>query len=60
MLTAKRRKSRTSVNACLDCLVQALESNLKVFNKYAYCQVALYGKDFRTAGMDTLQLFREK
>ncbi|RHY30086.1 hypothetical protein DYB32_004635 [Aphanomyces invadans] len=60
LLTTKRRKSRTTVNACLECIVGALETHLKAFNKYAYCQVALYGKDFRTAGNDTLQLFREK
>ncbi|KAF0686836.1 Aste57867_21396 [Aphanomyces stellatus] len=60
LLSAKRRKSRNSVNACLECLVGLLETHLRSFNKYAYCQVALYGKDFRTAGTDTLQLFREK
>ncbi|KDO25215.1 hypothetical protein SPRG_20793 [Saprolegnia parasitica CBS 223.65] len=60
LLTAKRRKSRGSVNACLDCLVGALESNLKIFNKYAYVQVALYGKSLYDAGLDTMLLFREK
>ncbi|CAK5237080.1 unnamed protein product [Aphanomyces euteiches] len=60
LLSAKRRKGRSTVNACLECLVTALETHLRAWNKYAYCQVALYGKDFQTAGTDTLQLFREK
>ncbi|OQR81102.1 hypothetical protein ACHHYP_16762 [Achlya hypogyna] len=60
LLSAKRRKARSSINACLDWLVGALETNLKIFNKYAYVQVALYGKSFYDAGLDTMLLFREK
>ncbi|RQM16315.1 hypothetical protein B5M09_001150 [Aphanomyces astaci] len=59
LLTTKRRKGG-GANACLECIAGALDTHLRAFNKFAYCQVALYGKDFRTAGADTLQLFREK
>lgn len=61
LLSAPRRKaSGSSANACLECLVALVKRNALYFNKFAFCQVALYGKDFRTAGADTLRLFRDR
>ncbi|KAF1318180.1 Ctl protein, partial [Globisporangium splendens] len=60
LLSTQRRKSNSSANACLECLVSLVKRNLQYFNKFAFCQVALYGKDFRTAGSDTMRLFRDR
>lgn len=62
LLSTKRRKvgSGGSANACLECVVRLVKHNLLYFNKFAFCQVALYGKDFRSAGRDTLRLFRDR
>jgi hypothetical protein len=64
LLSTQRRKAiggnRSSANACLECLVELVKRNVLYFNKYAFCQVALYGKDFRTAGSDTMRLFRDR
>ncbi|TYZ59550.1 hypothetical protein PybrP1_009583 [[Pythium] brassicae (nom. inval.)] len=64
LLSTKRRKAGggggSSANACLECVVRLVKHNLLYFNKFAFCQVALYGKDFRTAGRDTRQLFRDR
>ncbi|KAJ0403833.1 hypothetical protein ATCC90586_000499 [Pythium insidiosum] len=34
--------------------------NMQFFNKFAFCQVAMYGKDFQTAGYDTMRVFRDR
>jgi hypothetical protein len=60
LLSTQRRKSNSSANACLECLVSLVKRNLRYFNKFAFCQIALYGKDFRTAGSDTMRLFRDR
>ncbi|KAL4147278.1 hypothetical protein PRNP1_011034 [Phytophthora ramorum] len=60
LLSTPRRKAKGSANACLEFLVKLVMRNMQYFNKYAFCQVALYGKDFRLAGTDTMQLFRDR
>lgn len=60
LLSTPRRKSRGSVNACLECMIKIVKRNMEYFNKFAFCQVAIYGKDFRTAGVDTMRLFRDR
>ncbi|KAE8879857.1 hypothetical protein PF005_g7364 [Phytophthora fragariae] len=60
LLSTPRRKARGSANAFLEFLVKLVMRNMQYFNKYAFCQVALYGKDFRLAGSDTMQLFRDR
>ncbi|KAI9916539.1 hypothetical protein PsorP6_017213 [Peronosclerospora sorghi] len=60
LLSTRRRKTTGSANACLECLVKLVMRNMQYFNKYAFCQVAIYGKDFRLAGSDTMQLFRNR
>uniref|UniRef100_A0AAV1V1G8 Choline transporter-like protein n=1 Tax=Peronospora matthiolae TaxID=2874970 RepID=A0AAV1V1G8_9STRA len=60
LLSSPRRKARGSANACLEFLVKLVVRNMQYFNKYAFCQVALHGKDFWTAGTDTMHLFRDR
>ncbi|CAH0487325.1 unnamed protein product [Peronospora farinosa] len=60
LLSTPRRKAKGSANACLEFLVKLVMRNMQYFNKYAFCQIALYGKDFRLAGSDTMQLFRDR
>ncbi|KAF4322518.1 hypothetical protein JM18_002453 [Phytophthora kernoviae] len=60
LLSTPRRKAKGSANAFLAFLVKLVLRNMQYFNKYAFCQVALYGKDFRLAGTDTMHLFRDR
>jgi hypothetical protein len=45
---------------CLQCILSLIEDILEYFNTYAFAQVAIYGKDYCTAGKDTWQLFKSK
>ena len=43
--------------ACASCLVGCVERAMQFFNHWAFVQVALYGKDFRSAGRDAIRVF---
>ncbi|KAJ3054888.1 putative choline transporter, neither null mutation nor overexpression affects choline transport [Rhizophlyctis rosea] len=43
---------------CAECFLSCIESLLLYFNKYAFAQVAIYGKDFVTAAKATWQLVK--
>ncbi|GLE04996.1 hypothetical protein PINS_up013980 [Pythium insidiosum] len=60
LLSTPRRKGRRSPNACLECIIRFVTRNVQFFNKFAFCQVAIYGKDFQTAGYDTMRVFRDR
>jgi len=45
---------------CLECLVSMVEGLLEYFNKYAFTQVAVYGKDYCQAGKDTWELVKAR
>jgi hypothetical protein len=65
LTTARKRASmlrqrHKSTNACLEVLVRVVTKGVERFNVYTFCQVAIYGKDFRTAGRDVWQLFRQR
>lgn len=60
LLSAPRRKGRRSPNACLECIIKFVSNNIQYFNKYAFCHVAIYGKDFQSAGYDTMRVFRDR
>jgi hypothetical protein len=34
---------------CIQCLIGCIEDIMEYFNKYAFAQVAIYGKDYCTA-----------
>ncbi|KAJ3291793.1 putative choline transporter, neither null mutation nor overexpression affects choline transport [Borealophlyctis nickersoniae] len=46
--------------ACADCLLSFIEGLVQYFNKYAFTQVAIYGKDFKTAASDTWTLVKTR
>ncbi|DBA00301.1 TPA: hypothetical protein N0F65_001496 [Lagenidium giganteum] len=60
LMSTPRRKGSRSANACLECIIRLVQRNAQYFNKFAFCQVAIYGKDFQTAGYDSLVLFRAR
>ncbi|TDH69114.1 hypothetical protein CCR75_009481 [Bremia lactucae] len=60
LLSTPRRKAKTNGNAFLEFLVKFVTRHMMYFNKYAFCQVALYGKDFYSAGTDTMHLFQNR
>ena len=44
------------IKCCLRCFLVCLESLLRLFNKYAFTQVAIYGKDYLQAAKSTWTL----
>lgn len=48
------------IMCCLSCIVAWIEALIQLFNHFAFVQVAIYGKDFRTAAKDTWQLVQTK
>ncbi len=45
---------------CLDCCMAMIEGLAEYFNHYAFTQVAIYGKDYCTAGKDTWTLIKSR
>ncbi|KAF9933491.1 putative choline transporter, neither null mutation nor overexpression affects choline transport [Linnemannia zychae] len=45
---------------CASCLLSMLEGLFEIFNKFAYTQVAMYGKSFIHAAKDTWQLIKDR
>ena len=41
------------------CLLGVIERLLEIFNRYAFCYVAIYGTSMYTSGKNTLALFKE-
>ncbi|KAL4073935.1 plasma-membrane choline transporter-domain-containing protein [Scleroderma yunnanense] len=52
------------VEACLACcaelFVGCIESLVEYFNRYAYIEIALYGKPYLQAAKDTFRLFQDR
>lgn len=52
------------VEACLACcaefFVGCIENLVEYFNRYAYIEIALYGKTYIKAAKDTFRLFRDR
>jgi len=42
------------------CMLDCLERLVEYFNKWAFCYVGIYGKDFRSAGSAVFALFRDR
>ena len=54
-------RGRNSIAACLlICLLNCIERLLRVFNVYAFCHVALYGKDYVGAAKDVMDMFESR
>lgn len=45
---------------CLDCVLSWIDALAQYFNHYAFTQVAIYGKDYCTAGKDTWTLIKSR
>ncbi|KAF8522981.1 plasma-membrane choline transporter-domain-containing protein [Gautieria morchelliformis] len=45
---------------CAECFIGCIEWLVKYFNRYAYIEIALYGKPYITAAKDTWRLFRDR
>lgn len=60
----ERRRGGNMVALCClcfaSCILRCIEDALEYLNEYAFCQVALYGKDFVTAGKDALAMFKHR
>ncbi|KAF8844322.1 DUF580-domain-containing protein [Paxillus ammoniavirescens] len=52
------------VEACLACcaglFVSCIESLVEYFNRYAYIEIALYGKPYIRAAKDTFRMFKDR
>jgi Plasma-membrane choline transporter len=48
------------VACCLECILQIFGDILEYFNRYAFAQVAIYGKDYWSAAKDTWQLCKTR
>ncbi|KAF7428148.1 putative choline transporter, neither null mutation nor overexpression affects choline transport [Pleurotus ostreatus] len=45
---------------CAACFVGCIESMVEYFNRYAYIEIALYGKAYIPAAKDTWRLFKDR
>ncbi|KAF9914507.1 putative choline transporter, neither null mutation nor overexpression affects choline transport [Lobosporangium transversale] len=45
---------------CADCILSCLEGLFEIFNKFAFTQVAIYGKPFVTAAKDTWEMIKDR
>jgi hypothetical protein len=52
--------SRNFMAIILTCLLACIENIIRFFNKYAFTQVAIYGKTFCQAAKDTFHLMSER
>jgi hypothetical protein len=48
------------VTCCIQCLLQIIGDLLEYFNRYAFAQVAIYGKDYCSAAKDTWNLCKAR
>ncbi|KAF8335887.1 plasma-membrane choline transporter-domain-containing protein [Cantharellus anzutake] len=46
--------------ACAECFVGCVEALVEYFNRYAYIQIALYGKPYMVAAKDTWRVFQDR
>ncbi|KAK0225683.1 plasma-membrane choline transporter-domain-containing protein [Armillaria fumosa] len=45
---------------CAACCIGCIENLVEYFNRYAYIEIALYGKSYITAAKDTWTLFKDR
>ncbi|GJP60148.1 hypothetical protein CLOP_g17283, partial [Closterium sp. NIES-67] len=48
------------IACCAQCILACIEAIVEFFNKYAYIQIAMYGKTFIRASKDTWELFKAR
>lgn len=61
MLREARKNRNAQIFLCIiECCLSFIESLLEYFNRYAFCYVAIYGMDFKSAGKAVFNLFKSK
>ncbi|EGO00195.1 hypothetical protein SERLA73DRAFT_89090 [Serpula lacrymans var. lacrymans S7.3] len=45
---------------CAECFIGCIDNMVQYFNKYAYIEIALYGKPYVRAAKDTWRLFKDR
>ncbi|KIJ68160.1 hypothetical protein HYDPIDRAFT_83809 [Hydnomerulius pinastri MD-312] len=45
---------------CAECFVGCIENLVEYFNRYAYIEIALYGKSYINAAKDTYKMFKDR
>ncbi|KAH9931154.1 plasma-membrane choline transporter-domain-containing protein [Epithele typhae] len=45
---------------CAECFIGCIEGMVEYFNRYAYIEIALYGKSYIEAAKDTWRLFKDR
>src|SRR5687767_1069333 len=48
------------IGCLLDCFLSCIQDIAEFINKYAFCQVAIYGKDYMTAAKDTWTILKDR
>ncbi|KAJ2002490.1 putative choline transporter, neither null mutation nor overexpression affects choline transport, partial [Coemansia thaxteri] len=48
------------IACCVDCILGCIEGMVEFFNKYAYVEIAVYGKPFTQAAKDTWTLIKDR
>ncbi|KAJ2018529.1 pH nine-sensitive protein 1 [Coemansia sp. RSA 922] len=48
------------IACCVDCILGCIEGLVEFFNKYAYVEIAIYGKPFTQAAKDTWSLIKDR
>ncbi|GMI19016.1 hypothetical protein TeGR_g11516 [Tetraparma gracilis] len=56
---AEKNKNAQMFFCVIQCLLGIIESLLEIFNRYAFCYVAIYGYDFRKAGKAVFDMFKK-
>eukprot|EP00271_Cylindrocystis_brebissonii_P008320 TRINITY_DN2240_c0_g1_i3.p1 TRINITY_DN2240_c0_g1~~TRINITY_DN2240_c0_g1_i3.p1 ORF type:complete len:236 (-),score=23.01 TRINITY_DN2240_c0_g1_i3:741-1448(-) len=56
----KGSEAAAIIASCAECVLQCLENIVRYFNKWAYVQVAVYGKSFAQAARDTWDLIHSQ
>ncbi|TFK20956.1 DUF580-domain-containing protein [Coprinopsis marcescibilis] len=58
--TADGHPVQAALACCAACFVGCLENLVEYFNRYAYIEIALYGKPYIAAAKDTFRLFKDR
>jgi len=56
LLSTLRGKNDNLLACFIDCCLKCIESLIRYFNHYAFCQVAIYGKTYMEAAISTWNL----
>ena len=58
LITTFSRDDSALFAFCMDCILSILESIVRLFNQYAFTQIAIFGKSYVRAARDTWHMFK--